>query len=522
MSKEDILTKFKTKDYNNELEEILERKEFSNDVKNLLLNMLYKIEAGYNDYKKVKIDVLDKKIIIEEIVRSVKENCASIILAEPKEKNTKKDTKFKIDYENHSITSYPSEKDLLKAIYNISFKDIETEGIEKIIKDSLSKFINIGYSNDLYEIIRDFNGWNWYTSPIEITDFEYNIIYQNMKILTNNEYLYYIKNGEGENIDFDKSLKEELSKSIDEQKVEEFTNLVYKLILMLNQNKQSDIERIIEIRDENEKILKELENKEKYSEELFKEQKKYMIKVRQIDEILNDPKKLNEEFMKRNNQLDDENKIFSLSNLTEVLTDERKENEIAIKKISSKLASLKYTEEVENSKEIERFINNLEIDKSFNIKRTIIQLQKVFLNCFMEFILRAENKKQMIELIYTFRYYCLLYYNEQYQIKDLKELKEDIEKIKNALIEKSIKIKMINDLSVNEILNANIISPIFEIRNIDLKDIEIKVSEDIVNDNTIQIEYLDNGLTEKTKNLEIENISQIKGLKFNKKIEVFN
>ena len=44
MSKDDILTKFKTKDYNNELEEILERKEFSNDVKNLLLSMLYKIE----------------------------------------------------------------------------------------------------------------------------------------------------------------------------------------------------------------------------------------------------------------------------------------------------------------------------------------------------------------------------------------------------------------------------------------------------------------------------------------------
>lgn len=522
MSKDDILTKFKTKDYNNELEEILERKEFSNDVKNLLLSMLYKIEAGYNDYKKVKIDVLGKKTIIEEIVRNVKENCASIKLIEPKEQITKRDKKFKIDYDNNSITSYPIEKELLRAIYNLSHKEVKTNGIEKIIKDSLSRFINIGYSEDLYEIIRDFNGWNWYTASSEIDNFEYNIIYQNIKILTNNEYLYYIKNEGNGNIDFDKSIKTELIKSIDEGKASEFINLFYKSILMLNKNKQLDIERILEIKDENEKTLKELENQEKYSEDLFKEQKKYMIKIRKIDEIINNPKKLNEEFINRNEKLDEDNKIFSLSNLTEVLTDERKEYELKVKELSNKLAGIKYTEEVENANEIEKFINNLEIDTTFNTKRIIIQLQKVFLKCFMEFILRAETKKQIIELIYTFRYYCLLYYNEQYQIKDLKELKEDIERIKNILIEKSIKIKIFNELSINEKLNISIISPIFEMRNVELEDIEIKVSEDIVDDNIIKIEYLDNGLTEKTKDIDVESISQVKGLKFNRKIKVFN
>lgn len=522
MSKEDILTKFKTKDYNNELEEILERKEFSNDVKNLLLSMLYKIEAGYNDYKKVKIDVLDKKTIIEEIVRNVKENCYSIKLIKPNEKNTKNEKRFKIDYENNEIISYPSEKDLLRAIYNISYREIITEGIEKMLKDSLSRFFNIAYSNDLYEIIRDFNGWNWFTTPTELDNFEYNIIYQNIKILTNNEYLYYIKNADQEDIDFDKSLRLELSKNIEEQKIDEFIKLFYKSILILNKNKKPDIERIIEVKDENDKILGELENKEKYAEELFKEQKKYMINIKNIDDILNSPQKLNKEFVMRNEALDDDNKIFSLSHLTEILNDEIKENEAKVKKLAKKITQLQYKEEEENAKETAEFIENLEIDSAFNTKNTIIQLQKVFLKCFLEFVTRAENKKQMTELIYTFRYYCLIYYNGETQIKDLKELKEDIDEIKQVIIEKATEIKMFNDLSINEDLNIKIIESIFEMRNIDLLDIEIKVSGDIVNKNSIQVEYLDNGQTEKTKSIEVENISKVKGLKFNRKVEIFD
>lgn len=521
MSKEDILTKFKTKDYNNELEEILEKKEFSNDVKNLLLNMLYKIETGYNDYKKVKIDVLDKKTIIEEIVENVYKNCSNIKLIEPSEKLAKNDNRFKIDYETKTITSYPNEKDLLRAIYEISYSEIETFGIENIISNSISRFLNIGYTNDIYEIIRDFNGWNWYTSKSEVENYEYNIIYQNLKILTNNEYLYNIKKGNNGKIDFNEITKIELEKNIDKSNVEEFLQLFYNAILLINKDKNKDISKFLKIQEKNTKNLQKLEDEAKYSEELFKEQKKYMIEIRKIDELLNNPKELNREFIERNEQLDDENKIFSLSNLTEILIVERKENEIKSKKIAQKISKVQYIEEFDKAKKIQEFIQNLNYAE-LNSKDTIIRLQKVFLKCLMEFILKAETKKQVIELIYTFRYYCLLYYNEQYQIKDLKELQEDIEEIKNALINKSIKVRMINELSINEELNIKIISPIFNLRNIDLKDIKIRASEDIVYDNTIQIQYIDNGQNETTENIQIENISEIKGLKFNKKIEIFN
>ena len=55
MAKEDIFSKISTiGNYNNELERVLEKKAFSEDVKNLLLNMLYKIENAYPDYEMVK------------------------------------------------------------------------------------------------------------------------------------------------------------------------------------------------------------------------------------------------------------------------------------------------------------------------------------------------------------------------------------------------------------------------------------------------------------------------------------
>ena len=44
--KEKILSKLNIKDYTKEFEKILEKKNFSQDTKNLLLSMLYNIENG--------------------------------------------------------------------------------------------------------------------------------------------------------------------------------------------------------------------------------------------------------------------------------------------------------------------------------------------------------------------------------------------------------------------------------------------------------------------------------------------
>ena len=66
------------KNYNDELETILEKKSFSVDVKNILLNMLYKIETSYEDYFIVKRNVEDKKVFIQKILNTIEE-CNEIV-----------------------------------------------------------------------------------------------------------------------------------------------------------------------------------------------------------------------------------------------------------------------------------------------------------------------------------------------------------------------------------------------------------------------------------------------------------
>ena len=72
------MKKIVKEDYNDRLEEILAKKNFSEEVKNLLLDILYKIETAYNDYKTVKVNVLPLETYIKNIINIVKNNCDSI------------------------------------------------------------------------------------------------------------------------------------------------------------------------------------------------------------------------------------------------------------------------------------------------------------------------------------------------------------------------------------------------------------------------------------------------------------
>ena len=75
MKKERIFSLLNIKDYNNELEKILAKKNFSMDTKNLLLSMSYKIENSYNDYEKVKQEVLSRNKYMEKLISIIKTKC---------------------------------------------------------------------------------------------------------------------------------------------------------------------------------------------------------------------------------------------------------------------------------------------------------------------------------------------------------------------------------------------------------------------------------------------------------------
>lgn len=101
MEKNKILTKLnlKIKDYNNELEKILDTKLFSFDVKNLLLSTLYKIENAYEDYQVSKVEVPSKEEYIENILRIIQDKCINIFLVKPDTEEAKQLQKKNKTYE---------------------------------------------------------------------------------------------------------------------------------------------------------------------------------------------------------------------------------------------------------------------------------------------------------------------------------------------------------------------------------------------------------------------------------------
>ena len=168
MDKEKILSKITPKDYHNELEIILEDKDFSEDVKNLLLSCIYKIEAGYNDYEIIKKQALNQKEYLEEILAIIRDKCKSIEIKkeETSELEDEGKPRYELDRLEGSISMWhPNEKMLLYAIYELDDNQIYVDEKYSLIRTSLSELLNKGENMNRLEVLRDFNGWNWNTDP---------------------------------------------------------------------------------------------------------------------------------------------------------------------------------------------------------------------------------------------------------------------------------------------------------------------------------------------------------------------
>ena len=100
MTKKDFFSKLKN--YDNELEQILEKETYSSTIKNLLLSMFYKIEVSYKDYQKVKRVSKDKNDLMEELLKIIAENCNKIEIVEPNSEKGKVLQKYNL-ISNRSI-----------------------------------------------------------------------------------------------------------------------------------------------------------------------------------------------------------------------------------------------------------------------------------------------------------------------------------------------------------------------------------------------------------------------------------
>ncbi len=480
--KKSLLEKIVKKDYNNELEEVLEKKQFDENVKSTLLGILYKIEASYKDIETVKKDIQTKEEYVANIIEIIKNNCDSIeIIKMSDEQNKIPDKKtYIIDQENKKIIAYPIERKILYAISKIGKKEKIIKDEYFLINETISELINVGNSINMVEPLRDFNGYSWTTIPQEIESIDHNLIYQNLRILVGHEFLNkWIKNNEFI-IDYFYLFKEKLENQYGKKNEEKMIELLSKISILLSIKFNKDkYEEISEIKEKVESELEKIKNKQEFIEKTTQKKIDISNQIKLIDETINDKNLLQEEYFKRNEQLPLEKKIFSMRILSRIMEDEKKDklNELeSLNKILNPQNFVKYKKELEEKDKYLKVLDSGDKDKLINELK--IKIQKLFLNMLEINIKKAETKQEIEKIIYDFRYYSLLQYDYERKIKNVKELNTDIDKIAKKIIDKAIENKVIESLSSDNDTNYQILKNIFHVRIIRLEDSYLKITKE--------------------------------------------
>lgn len=553
MAKEDIFSKINLKDYNNILENVLEQKAFSEDVKNLLLSMLYKIENGYEDYKTIKVNVSSKKNYVKKIIEVIKEECKEIKLVKPLSDESKvleeKNVNYIVEKEKGKITVYPNERMMLEALIELSQKEIELEDEYYLYSLAMKNVLSIGNKMNYVEVIRDFNGWSWDITTSQMESKNINIVYQNLLILLGNHFLqtWIINNEEDEEEvempnneilrskynenfgmtteemqeekDYVNKMQEILIEKYGKENAQNFWNQLIKTILAIGSNINKEQKRILlEEKRKVEEHLEKMQDNKKYVEELSKTKKDLTKKIKEIDTILSDEKLLKEEYEKRNSKLANKDKIFSVSHLNIMLEKEREKYLNQIKECNLQMQPKEFVvtkQKLESQKEFYEEIDIKESEKT-NEEKQIEELQKYFLKCLEEKIDKAEGKKEITDLIYEIRYYEQLPY-KQYNISKESKIEEYVTKVEKQIIKKACVEKVLIRFTQEEELNYKILKNQFQSKIIKLENTiyVLKYKKGI-----LKIEIYDTNIEEETKKIEISEKVEL-NVKLNKKIKIW-
>ena len=523
--KEKLLEKIVKKNYNNELEEILEKKYFDESTKNILLNLLYKLEASYKDYEKVKRDAMPKEQFLQMVISIIKNNCDTfkIVKMNSEEAEILGKKTFLVDKKNKKIICYPIERKVLYCISKINKKDLIVKNKYHVLTKTISDLLNTGNNINSVEPLRDFNGFSWTTITREIESISHNLIYQNLRMIIGEKLLNnWIANKEFI-IDyfelFTNNLEEKYGKKNSKQIIEIISKLSVLLELEYDEIQARKMQN--EYKEVNEKLEK-IKDREQFIKDVTMQKKELNKKIKKIDTIINDKKLLQKEYEERNELLPLDKKIFSMRILSNIMTKEREEVYIKLENINDMLNPQKF---VQYKAELEEKNKYLKLTKVKNIeeeiKKLTLKLQKIFLDCYEIKVVNAKTKEEIINLLFEYRYYMMLPYDENKKIYQVKELEEKIEKITINLLDKAIKENVIAKFSKNRELEYKILKNIFYTRIIDLEDLYIKI---IKENEKFYMQIFDENILEKKVELGNKEDINLKDMliKLNKSIKVFN
>lgn len=499
--KEDIFGKLNMKDYNNQLEEILENKKFSSDTKNILLSMLYKIELAYNDYSTVKVYAKPRGEFIENILHIIRNYCNEIKLVKPideefKEFKNKKE-KCIVDNKNKSIICEYNEQSLLYSIFKLDDSSYKFE--DDYIGKALNEMFLKGKNINAKEVIRDFDGWAWNTNISSIEDINCNLIYQNILLLI------------GENFKSENDLNKKLNK-ISKDNAKKIYILISRIALLMYIEEHSDeLNSYKKYKKEIDSMFKVLDNKELYFSNITENIKKLVKKLKVIDKCLSDTDYLKRQYLKYNRELDNDKKI-DVKEFIKNLQNESKRLNIKIQQYNIKMLPSTYARDREKLSDLSSILKAL--NSKSNIDDYILKLQKYFIKAIQDKIASIETRNEIMDIIFVLRYYNYLPYKDGL-IKDSDELKKMLEQIQQITYDKMYKLNALNMISIIPKVNNEVTSVILDTKIINLKNIDVLIKAE---DYQIVIKVYDEDNIEKV--LEYNTIEGMTA-KRNKKFRLF-
>ena len=494
-------------DYIYEIEKTLEKKGITNEIKSLVMDTLFKIEETYPNYKRIKVDVLEKRDYIREIVVALKK-VDNIYIMNMQEKDILKcvtDTKIEKNARGYyDIQIYHNNLSLLYALQTIINEEYGIN--EQPCSSAFDKILKIGgiYSN--IEILRDFSGWNWNRNKIKNFNIYYDIIYRNLLLILGIDKMIELKKTR-QCIHF---MKKYLVKKYKNDNVEKLMEILKEIVFVMS----SEEEKKLEI-EANKKIIDmymAMKDIKKFMQKVNEEKKKNNKLIAEYDKILNSHNVLEREYneylkaIEKSKNEDSSNGSLNIDSIIDILDieeddigkiDKEEIKNIELfsiqifekrKKVYNKNLELSKIGNPENYVEHKRILEEkikyiLDYEKVKGdakkeeelLENLMIEYQKIVYDMLEDRIEAIYTNEEVIDEIYRQRYIRYQNVLKDKYIYQISDLYQKMDKILHLIVAKAMKFDVLERVSEEENTNYAVVSPALKTEVLSLEEVKVAI-----------------------------------------------
>lgn len=494
-------------DYIYEIEKTLEKKGITNEIKSLVMDTLFKIEETYPNYKRIKVDVLEKRDYIREIVVALKK-VDNIYIMNMQEKDILKcvtDTKIEKNARGYyDIQIYHNNLSLLYALQTIINEEYGIN--EQPCSNAFDKILKIGgiYSN--IEILRDFSGWNWNRNKIKNFNIYYDIIYKNLLLILGIDKMIELKKTR-QCIHF---MKRYLLKKYKNDNVEKLMEILKEIVFVMS----SEEEKKLEI-EANKKLIDmymAMKDIKKFMQKVNEEKKKNNKLIAEYDKILNSHNVLEREYneylkaIEKSKNEDSSNGSLNIDSIIDILDieeddigkiDKEEIKNIELfsiqifekrKKVYNKNLELSKIGNPENYVEHKRILEEkikyiLDYEKVKGdakkeeelLENLMIEYQKIVYDMLEDRIEAIYTNEEVIDEIYRQRYIRYQNVLKDKYIYQISDLYQKMDKILHLIVAKAMKFDVLERVSEEENTNYAAVSPALKTEVLSLEEVKVAI-----------------------------------------------